>query len=52
MQRFGRKVRHQSREVRRIEQARDGTSDGAASTTLAFRHELAMIRISLLNKQS
>ena len=32
MQRLGRKVRHQSREVRRIEQAREGTSDGPASS--------------------
>jgi hypothetical protein len=66
VQRFGRKVRHDLREVRRIEQAREGTSaigtdrpgwgqgvgGAAAATALAFRHELAMIRISPLNKQS
>jgi len=56
MQRLGRKVRHDLREVRRIEHAREGTwqrrQNAAAGTALVFRHELAMIRVSPLNKQS
>ena len=56
MQRLRREMRHQPRELRRIEQAREGTLDrgrsAAANTTGAFRHGPAMIRLSPPNKQS
>ena len=66
MQRLWRKVRHDSREVWRVQQAREGISEevrcrpvwtraGFASRrrpTDAFRHELAMIRVLWLKKQS
>jgi hypothetical protein len=79
MQRFWRKVRYNSRKVRRIQEARERTSEGASflgftralkdtgsgrfgralglgraapTTTRAFRHGLAIIRVSSLKKQS
>ena len=51
MQRLGRKVGHQPRELRRIGRAQRVRSAGAI-TTLAFRHEVAMIRVLPLEKQS
>ena len=53
MQHFWRKVRYQPREVRRIEDAREGVLLRLRGFgTGAFRHELAMIRVMPLKKQS